>query len=318
MKGIYLVILLFFFSCVSQHKKNLEENILSLKNSYCKAPFKYNYQKEIPSLNSDSILSVNNHLRASFSDQSVLILNALGGIDEVEDIILLKKDSTIKSQMKILQLKSAINSKINIAMTELDAVAAEYDCEGERVAQMAYYVDNINSEKNNRVVYYSIVAGALTSITGAIITNDNVGNVVDIGGGVLGVGLGFATLNPKGKKVEFIHNRNILGDVWKGKLDSDNFPPFVWYMYSEKKFWGNTDNKSMLEHIKERWLKFNFENDLDAANNSVNFNEGGTYLASDLHNRNLMLNQMQSATRTIHQIINYLLLDLDKFVYEYK
>ncbi|WP_435522238.1 hypothetical protein [Chryseobacterium indoltheticum] len=38
------------------------------------------------------------------------------------------------------------------------------------------------------------------------------------------------------------------------------------------------------------------------------------YRADDLHNRAAMLNQMQSATRTINQTINYLLLDLDKLI----
>jgi hypothetical protein len=40
----------------------------------------------------------------------------------------------------ILQLKTKINSRITIALTELDAVAAEFDCEGERVAQIGNYV----------------------------------------------------------------------------------------------------------------------------------------------------------------------------------
>lgn len=314
---ILFISVLFLVSCVNQSQKNIEENILSLKNSYCKSPFKYNYEKKIPSLNSDSILANYSHLRPNFSDQSLLILNAIGSIDEVEKIYLLKKDTTVVSQLKILQLKTAINSKITIALTELDAVAAEFDCEGERVAQMTYYVDNLNANKNNRLVHYSIVAGALTSIASAIITNDNVSNVVDITGGVLGAGMGFVTLNPKGKQIEFIHQRNILGDVWKEKLESENFPPFVWYMYNEKKFANSSEGLSSIQNIKKRWLQFNFENNIEAANNSVNFNSGGVYWAGDLHNRILMLNQMQSLTRTINQVINYLLLDLDKFVFDY-
>jgi hypothetical protein len=63
-------------------------------------------------------------------------------------------------------------------------------------------------------------------------------------------------------------------------------------------------------------VQFNFENNIERANQSVIFNTGGYYRADDLHNRILMLNQMQSATRTINQIINYLLLDLDRFVYQ--
>ncbi|UWX67772.1 hypothetical protein NZD85_03985 [Empedobacter stercoris] len=53
---------------------------------------------------------------------------------------------------------------------------------------------------------------------------------------------------------------------------------------------------------------------MQEANQSVNFGIGGTYTAQELYNRSRMLNQMQSATRTINQNINYLLLDLDKLV----
>jgi hypothetical protein len=37
-----------------------------------------------------------------FSDQSILILNALNNLDEVHKIIELKKDSSLASQVKIL------------------------------------------------------------------------------------------------------------------------------------------------------------------------------------------------------------------------
>jgi hypothetical protein len=193
----------------------------------------------------------NVELKANFSDQSILLLNALESLDEIHQIQDLKNDYSVEAQLKVLQLKAAINSKITIALTELDAVAAEFDCEGERVAQMAYYVDNINTTNTNRLVYYSIVAGALTSVAGAIVSDDKASNIIDIAGGGLGAGLGFATLNPKGKKVEFIHQRNILKDIWQEKLESENFPPFVWYMYTENHFSNYTEGLSIIGNIKK-------------------------------------------------------------------
>lgn len=308
-----LLILLFFSSCVSQRNKTIQQNILTLKDSYCKAPLQYNYSQKIPSYNSDSIIAVNQKLAPYFSDQSILILNALESIDEAEKIIDLKKDSTLQSQLRVVQLKTKINSKISIALTELDAVAAEFDCEGERVAQMANYVDNMNNNRNNRLILFSIITGAITSVAGGVIKDNGVENAVNIGGGLLGAGLGLATFNPKGKKVEFIHERNLLRDIWDQKLQSRNFPPFIWYMYTEKKFTGNRQH-SIIENMKQRWIQYQFDSDENMANQSVNFGNGGLYRSSDLHNRASMLNQMQSATRTINQNINYLLLDLDKVI----
>ncbi|CAA7387585.1 hypothetical protein [Chryseobacterium fistulae] len=300
-------------SCVSKKNQAIQQNILTLRDSYCKAPFQYNYTSKVPSYNSDSILIANQNLKGTFTDQSILILNALDNLDEVHRIIELKKDSSLTSQVKILQLKSKINSKITIALTELDAVAAEFDCEGERVAQIGNYVDNLNDSKNNKLILYSIIAGAAASIAGGIVKDEGWSNAIDISGGVLGAGFGLATLNPKGRKVEFIHHRNLLRDIWKGKLESSNFPPFIWYMYTEKKF-SNKENHSIIENMKERWLHYQFDEDKEEADHSVIFSDGGYYRANDLHNRAAMLNQMQSATRTINQNINYLLLDLDKLI----
>ncbi|RNA63892.1 hypothetical protein D1631_15765 [Chryseobacterium nematophagum] len=300
-------------SCVSKKNQVIKHNILTLRDSYCKAPFQYNYTSRVPSYNSDSILIANQNLKGPFTDQSILILNALDNLDEVHRIIELKKDSSLTSQVKILQLKSKINSKITIALTELDAVAAEFDCEGERVAQIGNYVDNLNDSKNNKLILYSIIAGAAASIAGGIVKDEGWSNAIDISGGVLGAGFGLATLNPKGRKVEFIHHRNLLRDIWKGKLESSNFPPFIWYMYTEKKF-SNKENHSIIENMKERWLHYQFDEDKEEADHSVIFSDGGYYRANDLHNRAAMLNQMQSATRTINQNINYLLLDLDKLI----
>ncbi|KFC18519.1 hypothetical protein [Epilithonimonas lactis] len=316
MRKIYVLsFLMLLVSCVSNKTKTLQNNILTLRDSYCKAPLQYNYTQRLPSYNSDSIISANSQLKDYFSDQSILILNALGSVDEVENIIDLKKNNSLEAQVKVLQLKTKINSKISISLTELDAVAAEFDCEGERVDQMANYVDNLNNNRNNKLILFSIITGAVTSVAGGIIKNDNAENIVSIGGGLLGAGLGLATFNPKGKKVEFIHERNLLKDIWEQKLQSHNFPPFIWYMYTEKKFTGNREH-SIIQNMKQRWIQYQFDNDEDAANKSVNFGTGGFYRASDLQNRASMLNQMQSATRTINQNINYLLLDLDKMISE--
>ncbi|REC40987.1 MULTISPECIES: hypothetical protein [Chryseobacterium] len=315
MKKRYAIFAAFILltSCVSKKNQVIKQNILTLRDSYCKAPFKYNYENKLPSYNSDSIISANQQLKGIFSDQSILILNALDNLDEVNEIVKLKKDSSLNSQVKVLQLKMKINSKITIALTELDAVAAEFDCEGERVAQIGNYVDNLNDSRNNKLILYSIAAGAVASIAGGIVQDEGWSSAIDISGGALGAGFGLATLNPKGKKVEFIHQRNLLRDIWNEKLESPNFPPFIWYMYTEKRF-SNKEEHSVISSMKQRWLHYQFDDDKNVADHSVIFKDGGLYRADDLHNRAAMLNQMQSATRTINQTINYLLLDLDKLI----
>ncbi len=317
MKNFLYTILSFFLlsSCVSQNKQNLMQNILTLKNSYCQPPDSYNYNYILPSKNADSILNSNNDLKPYFKDQSILILNALNSLQDAKAIVELKKDSNPNSQLEILTLKSQIDGKVNIALTELSAVTAEFDCEGERVEQMARYVDNLNQTRNNKMIIASIVTGAVTSVVGGIVSNNSWKDGYQIAGGVMGAGFGLATLSPRGRKVEFYHHRNILRDIWTENLNDKNFPPFIWYMYTEKKFSSHT-GKSMLENIKGRWLQYQFDDKKELADHSVIFSDGGKYYSEELHNRVQMLNQMQSITRTINQSINYLLLDLNRMLYK--
>lgn len=93
MKKLFSLFIVFglLISCVSKKNQAIRQNILTLKDSYCKAPFKYNYTNKLPSYNSDSILEANKDLKEIFSDQSILILNALDNLDEVHDIMELKK-----------------------------------------------------------------------------------------------------------------------------------------------------------------------------------------------------------------------------------
>lgn len=314
MKKILFLFLLAFLSvsCVSRKNQAIRKNILTLRDSYCKAPFRYNYNEKLPSYNADSILQANKNLKPNFSDQSILLLNALNNLDEVNEIIDQKKKSDISAQVKVLQLKMKINSKITLALSELDAVAAEFDCEGERVEQIEGYVDNINDVRNKRLILFSVITGAAASIAGGIVKNDGWSRAIDISGGGLGAAFGLATLDPKGKKVEFIHKRNLLRDIWTEKLSSPNFPPFIWYMYTEPRF--GRDNISAVKSTKADWMHYQFDDDVQKANQSVIFGDGGMYRAKDLQIRAAMLNQMQSATRTINQTINYLLLDLDRLI----
>lgn len=291
------------------------QNILTLKNSYCQPPESYDYEYNLPSKNSDSILYANRDLKPYFKDQSILILNALNSLDEAKSIVELKKESNPNSQLQILTLKSQIDGKVNIALTELSSVTAEFDCEGERVEQMARYVDNLNQSRNNKLIIASIVTGAVSSVVGGIASGNSWKDGSQIAGGVLGAGFGLATLSPRGRKTEFYHHRNILRDIWTENLKDKNFPPFIWYMYTEKKF-SPVAGKSMLENIKNRWLQYQFDDKKEVADQSVIFSDGGKYYSEELHNRVQMLNQMQSITRTINQSINYLLLDLDRMLYK--
>ncbi|MDI9862959.1 hypothetical protein QM480_01380 [Flectobacillus sp. DC10W] len=302
----YLSLLFLNFSCVVQ--KN--DTLLSIaKESYCVPPksttdFRYGI-----TTNSDSVLKANISLKPKFSESSILIMNALRINDEIHEIVNKTNKKSLESMVRLNTLKQQIDNRVWMANSEIDALSAELDCEGERIDQIANFVDNSNSSKTTKLTVASIVIGAASSIATVLISNESLNNGVAIGAGVLGASLGFATLNPKGKKVEINTNRNLLRNVWLNQ-NRHEISPFVWYMLTEPQF-SNSGKTTLLQNTKERWLTYQFDENLTKANKSVNFSEGGIYIADDLHARSQMINQFQSVVRSIKQNLNLFIAELN-------
>ncbi|MDI9879603.1 hypothetical protein [Flectobacillus longus] len=302
----YLSLLFLNFSCVVQKNATL----LSIaKESYCIPPqsttdFRYGI-----TTNSDSVLKANISLKPKFSESSILIMNALRINDEIHEIVNKTNKKSLESMVRLNTLKQQIDNRVWMANSEIDALSAELDCEGERIDQIANFVDNSNLSKTTKLTVASIVIGAASSIATVLISNESLNNGVAIGAGVLGASLGFATLNPKGKKVEIKTNRNLLRNVWLNQ-NRHEISPFVWYMLTEPQF-SNSGKTTLLQNTKERWLTYQFDENLTKANKSVNFSEGGIYIADDLHARSQMINQFQSVVRSIKQNLNLFIAELN-------
>ena len=154
----------------------------------------------------------------------------------------------------------------------------------------------------------SIVIGALSAVADACISNDGWNKGVAIGAGVIGAGLGWATLSPKGKRLILKHKRNHLRAIWEEK-NSNEFPPIVWYMLNETKF-TNTQQSTMLRNIRKRWLTFTFEDDIKEANKSSLFKNEGVYTESMLETRSQIVGQLKATTQTLNQNFSSLLKEI--------
>lgn len=302
---VILLIIALLFSCAAPKRAT---DLLITKESYCDPPqgmFKYNAPI---SHNSDSVLAANQQLTRSYSVSSILMMYALGIVEDVKQLQELQNNAT--DHVRELQLRRRINDKILLANAEISSVAAELDCEGERIDQIAKYVDDMNTKRNTKFTVTSIVVGALAGAAGALVTNSGWNKGIAISAGAAGIGLGLATLNPKGRKIDIQHQRNLLRDVW---LQQNNYdiPAFVWFMLTEKRI-SNSGEASLLDNLKRRWIKYQFDDKEKEAKQSVNFTDGGTYRADDLHNRAEMINQLQAEIRSLAQPLNIFLRELQE------
>lgn len=233
-----------------------------------------------------------------------LMASATGTLHSIDQLLTLTaEDSSLSTRILRLEKKSEIQQRISRFRTELDGLSAELDCQGERADQLASYLENLDQKRTKNLTIASVIVGSVTTVVTVILTNDNAQNIAGISGGLLSAGLSAMTIKPKGKKMLFMHDRNLLHDIWYPQDKSLVYPGSVWYILSHKGF-SNTEGSTLIESIKGRWKTFEIDDKNDI---NLLFNKGGSYTADLLHKRAGMLNQLQSTVRAINQ-------DLDTFM----
>jgi hypothetical protein len=232
-----------------------------------------------------------------------LMASATGTLRPINQLLTLTADSSLSARILRLEKKSEIQQRISRFRTELDGLSAEIDCQGERADQLANYLGKLDEKRSKNLTIASVIVGSVTTVVTVILTNDEAQNIAGISGGLLSAGLSAMTINPKGKRMLFIHDRNLLHDIWYPQDKSLVYPGSVWYILSHKGF-SNTEGSTLIESIKGRWKTFEIDDKNDI---NILFNKGGSYTAELLHKRAGMLNQLQSTVRAINQ-------DLDTFM----
>lgn len=302
----YIFYAITFVVCLSSCKSY---KLITYESDYCEPPIYANIVEKPIEFNSDSILVPDHKWKTQFTKQNVLLAHALNLDKELEQLTELRDEhSIIKDSVLYLATQQKIEQKVLDALVEIDALVGELDCEGERCDQLKELLGDMNSKRNNKLTVASIVIGALSAVADACISNDGWNKGVAIGAGVIGAGLGWATLSPKGKRLILKHKRNHLRAIWEEK-NSNEFPPIIWYMLNETKF-TNTQQSTMLRNIRNRWLTFTFEYDIKEANKSSLFKDEGVYTESMLETRSQLVGQLKATTQTLHQNFSSLLKEI--------
>lgn len=302
----YIFYAITFVVCLSSCKSY---KLITYESDYCDPPIYANIVEKPIEFNSDSILVPDHKWKTQFTKQNILLAHALNLDKELEQLTELRDEhSNIKDSVLYLATQQKIEQKVRDALVEIDALVGELDCEGERCDQLRELLGGMNSKRDNKLTVASIVIGALSAVADACISNDGWNKGVAIGAGVIGAGLGWATLSPKGKRLILKHKRNHLRAVWEEK-NSNEFPPIIWYMLNETKF-TNTQQATMLRNIRNRWLTFTFEDDIKEANKSSLFKDEGVYTESMLETRAQLVGQLKATTQTLHQNFSSLLKEI--------
>ncbi|MDA6070157.1 hypothetical protein NJT12_11065 [Flavobacterium sp. AC] len=297
------IIVSFLVSSCSTVLKSTKINYLT--SNYCQPTIQYDYsQLETPK---NKIQKQDSILNAHLSKHDLLVSQAIGIETYLAEYLQVKKDT-----LKRLVLKQKITDRLMLTTIEINALASELDCNGERINKLADYIDDINNKKTRNLTVASVTLGALTTVATVLIKNNNAGNIVGVTGGLLSAGLGALTISPKGKKIELRLQRNLLGNIWYNDNTNEAYPNSIWTLINEKQF-SNSGENDLQESIKNRWTQYNFDGKIDSKTQKLFFDDGGIYTADDLHSRANMLNELQATIRSLEQDLKSLAVRLNSF-----
>lgn len=304
MKQLKIFILLLIFIFVSSCSTVLNSpKIDYLTSNYCQPTIEYDYSKieiapnKLPK--QDSILNAN------LTKHDILISKAIGIETYLAEYLQTKKDT-----LKRLVLKQKITDRLILTSIEINALASELDCNGERIDKLANFVTDINNKKTKNLTVASVTIGALTTVATVLIKNNNASNIVGVSGGLLSAGLGALTISPKGKKIELKLQRNLLRNIWFNDNTNGAYPNAIWTILNDKEF-SNSGKNDLQESIKNRWLQYNFDGKIDTETEKLFFYDGGIYTADDLSSRANMLNELQATVRSLEQDLKSLSIRLN-------
>ncbi len=305
-KQINLKLLLGLFFIVSLPSCSTllkSSKITSLTTDYCKPQIRYNfeYEPEIPL----HVYEQEETLRNKLSEKDYVLAKYIGLLP------LLTKQTTTKDTLGKLLIRQQITDRILIVNTAINAVSAELDCNGERYGQLANFVANINNKNLRRATVASIAIGTVVAISTSLISDNKTNIGINIAGGAAAAGIGFLTLNPKGKKVALTFERSLIANIWNNDNKDKAFPSFLWEILQAKSF-SNAGTISLAENIKQRWLQYSFDGEIDEKSNELFFKKGGEFTAEDLESISNMNNELQASIRTLEQDILNLLIVLNR------
>ncbi|MCP3098000.1 hypothetical protein LZ198_03815 [Myxococcus sp. K15C18031901] len=237
---------------------------------------------------------VSEGLRRRFTRQDLLLAHVAGVMGALEALERTGEGPDTLARRDVLL--GEVELRLLLFSTALSSVAAELDCEVKRTGQVASLLGGMESRNQTLLTVSSIVVGSLATIATAISNDDTANDIIDITGGAASAGLGIAALvfSPS---IQFDHPRNLLADVWRQPVHSEDFPPALWYVLRHKDF-SNEQRHSIAHNVRSRWIAFGY---VEADGAGPFFGAGGRYDHDALRTRTNMLGELQAAVRLIDQ-----------------
>lgn len=243
-------------------------------------------------------------VEARFSPSSLQMAHSIGVLPLLDQYITRLKVPTQErselQRLEVLEQRSWIADRCDRASLEISAIAAEMDCEEEKVSQLADHLEGLENAAESRLTVAAIAVGAV----GAVVTGVH---LMDEDNGMDGAGIAFGIAEAvlgtmillNNKHATLNHERNALRAVLT-RTDPDRiFPVSVWNGLLQKR--PAIGDRSLRQDLLARWGYDAGTIRTDTGDLDLFMGDGGRYDIDQLRERASMFDQLESSIKLIKQ-----------------
>ena len=243
-----------------------------------------------------------------YSRSSLLVANAYGLVDHLRALEALRAKMRAapgddRLRLDLIYLERRIDTQMDIAPMELEALSDSVDCEGYQVSKNYSRLAKVNQSQDEKLTTAAIVTGALSSalVAAILVSEDKAlkeGDAKDwigVAGGAVATYLAIRARQVN-HTVILSHKRNLVQAVWENDNSAETFPDAPWYLLTEPGVI-DADNLSLRQSVVQDWLDSPtmLGNEEKLARLSVLLEATGTYDETMLLLRSEMLEGIETA-----------------------
>ena len=232
------------------------------------------------------------------------LLNQIAALDQPDSLV------------EFLDLRQQLTDEVLLALFETASTVAELVCETDRTNQSADRMDALDAARVKGLTIASLLVGGLAAVAsgglGLAGAANAASNAADVAGGAFSTLFGGYALTNHAQQ-EFLHERNLLAEIWNDPKDPSLFSPSTWrFLHIRHKERDVTQRDELIHSWRQEGRLGESGSDEESKRIALIFGQGGLYTAPDLRARSAMLETLAATVRLIHDELELFFREISK------
>jgi hypothetical protein len=256
--------------------------------------------------------NVGPHGQTPFSARTMAFAEVLG-LEQVLRQLATSRSGAGKTSVEFLLLRQQIDERLFLTTLQVSGSVAEIVCERDRADQAADRMDEVDASRVKGLTLASILIGGVASIVsgglGLAGATSASADAASVSGGFLESIFGGTALFTKSSQ-EFLHERNVLREVWEDTGKRGLLPVVVWrFLHRQHPQMGATFREQLIGTWRQEGRLGPPGSKDEQRRLSLILGTGGRYTSPDLRIRAAMLEELQATINLINE-------ELERFAHD--